>query len=67
MHDIIGKWREKEIIGVIVQGFTCLIHVATAQTLQLQDLGSCRRMKCLNGDDQKQANKKLRNSTPDMV
>jgi hypothetical protein len=52
MHEIISKYGEKEIIGAIDQGFTC--HATqTAPSLQLQDLGSCQRMKHRNDDDQK--------------
>jgi hypothetical protein len=37
MHIINIKWREKEIIGVIVQGFTCLA-LQTAQNLAFEGL-----------------------------
>ena len=37
MHEIISKQREKEIIGTIVQGFTCLA-ARTAQNLALEGL-----------------------------
>jgi hypothetical protein len=52
---------------MMIEGFTCIFSLATAQCLRLQDLGSSRRMKCLTDDDQKPKNKKLRNSTPNIV
>jgi hypothetical protein len=63
MHEIISKLNEKEIIGTIDQGLTCL----AAQTLVLEDLEDFLTSTRLINDDQKQANKKLRNSIPNMV
>jgi hypothetical protein len=40
MHNILQIEREKEIIGAIVQGFTCLT-AQTAQNLILEDLEDC--------------------------
>jgi hypothetical protein len=66
VHEIISKYSEKERIGTIVQGFTCLA-TRTAQNLILEDLEGFPMSGRLINDNQKYANKKLRNSTPNMV
>jgi hypothetical protein len=53
------------MIGAIDPGFTCLAN-QIAQSLALEGLEYYPMLARLINDDQKQANKKLRNSTPKM-
>jgi hypothetical protein len=66
MHEINIKQSEKEIIGSIDQAFTCLAS-RTTQSLPLAGLEDYPMSARLLNDNWKQANKKLRNSTPNMI
>jgi hypothetical protein len=66
MHCINSKYNKKERIGAIDQGFTCPA-AQTDQNLPLADLEGCPTSASLINGNRKQANKKPRNSTPNMV
>jgi hypothetical protein len=50
MHEIISKYSEKEIIGAIDQGLTCLA-AQTAQSLVLANLKDCPMSARLNNNN----------------
>jgi hypothetical protein len=52
MHDINSKQSEKEVIGAIVQGFTCLA-APTTKNLVFEDLEYCPTSVRVINDDQK--------------
>jgi hypothetical protein len=52
MHNINSKYNEKEVIGAIIQGFTCRA-TQTIQSLPLEGLESCPTSVRLINDNQK--------------